>query len=212
MALQTSGTITLLDIQNEFGGSSPISLSEYYRGGAYVPNVTANNNIPTSGQISLSNFYGGTNILSPTTGTAYVTNGAITSAGTSLGLSWTLNNAGYWGFGATGVVATLTMPSNFTGGFVIEANITHYNSGGSPAIESGEDKAAAISINSSTYPGSSGTYYQGWGATPASVTYSKTVTGLTSNDVVRIWNGGDRDWRNFGALGEYWSNISVVGA
>lgn len=37
MALQTSGTITFAQIQAEFGGANPISLSEYYRGGAYVP-------------------------------------------------------------------------------------------------------------------------------------------------------------------------------
>ena len=55
MALQSSGVIALSDIQTEFGGSNPISLSEYYRGGAYT---TANNtSVPTSGAISLSNFY-----------------------------------------------------------------------------------------------------------------------------------------------------------
>ena len=62
MALQTSGAISLNDIAGEFGGSTPHSLSEYYRGGGNVPNSTANNSIPTSGQISFSQFYGGTNI------------------------------------------------------------------------------------------------------------------------------------------------------
>jgi len=43
-------------IQTEFGGGNPIGLAEYYRNGAYV---TANNtSVPTSGAISLSNFYG----------------------------------------------------------------------------------------------------------------------------------------------------------
>lgn len=58
MVLQSSGAISLNDIQNEFGGANPIGLNEYYRGGSYVPNITANNSIPTSGAISLSNFYG----------------------------------------------------------------------------------------------------------------------------------------------------------
>lgn len=40
MALQTSGPISLLDLQNEFGGSNPISISEYYRGGGLVPATT----------------------------------------------------------------------------------------------------------------------------------------------------------------------------
>lgn len=56
MAIPASGTITLEQIQTEFGGANPISLSEYYRGGSYVPNATRNNSIPTSGAISLSNF------------------------------------------------------------------------------------------------------------------------------------------------------------
>ena len=49
MALQTSGAISLQDIQNEFGGSHPISLSEYYG---------VASGIPSSGQISVSQFYG----------------------------------------------------------------------------------------------------------------------------------------------------------
>lgn len=63
MTLPASGPISLSDIRNEFGGSAPDSLSEYYRGGAYVPNIPANNSIPTSGAISLSDFYGTTNLL-----------------------------------------------------------------------------------------------------------------------------------------------------
>lgn len=59
MALQTSGAISLANVQSEFGGSNPISINEYYRGGANVPNSSANSSIPTSGTISLSNFYGG---------------------------------------------------------------------------------------------------------------------------------------------------------
>ena len=60
MAIQTSGIITLSDIQTEFGGSNPVSLSEYYAGGSYVPSGTSGTNgaVPTSGAISLSNFYG----------------------------------------------------------------------------------------------------------------------------------------------------------
>lgn len=39
MALQSSGAISLSNIQTEFGGSNPISLSEYYKGGTYVPST-----------------------------------------------------------------------------------------------------------------------------------------------------------------------------
>ena len=58
MALQSSGTITIQDIVDEFGGTAPHSLSEYYRGGAYVGSNNAG--VPTSGTISLSDFYGAT--------------------------------------------------------------------------------------------------------------------------------------------------------
>jgi len=61
MTLQSSGAITLAQIQAEFGGSNPASLSEYYRGGSYVPNTTTNSSIPTSGTITMSNFYSGSN-------------------------------------------------------------------------------------------------------------------------------------------------------
>ena len=70
MTLQSSGTISLLDVQNEFGGANPIAMSEYYRGGSYVPAnyyfkgqaYPVNETVPTSGQIALSNFYGTSDI------------------------------------------------------------------------------------------------------------------------------------------------------
>lgn len=49
MPLPTSGPISLLDIQNEFGGSNPIGINEYYGVGSGVP---------ASGTISLFDFYG----------------------------------------------------------------------------------------------------------------------------------------------------------
>jgi hypothetical protein len=59
MPLQTSGTISINDLRNEFGNTpGQDGLNEYYRGGSYVPNIPQNNNVPTSGQIALSNFYG----------------------------------------------------------------------------------------------------------------------------------------------------------
>ena len=48
MALQSSGQIKLSEIAAEFGGSAPHALSEYY----------GSDTVPSSGQISFSNFYG----------------------------------------------------------------------------------------------------------------------------------------------------------
>lgn len=49
MALQTSGPISLDNVQQEWDGSAPISLNEYYG---------VDDGVPTSGTISLSDFYG----------------------------------------------------------------------------------------------------------------------------------------------------------
>jgi len=58
MPLPSSGTISLSSIALEFGGTAPHSISEYYRGGAFVANTLINAAIPTSGTIKFSDFYG----------------------------------------------------------------------------------------------------------------------------------------------------------
>lgn len=64
MAIQGSGAISFSDIQTEFGGTNPISMSEYYAGGANVPSGTGS--VPSSGAISLTIFYGTSNRVSIT--------------------------------------------------------------------------------------------------------------------------------------------------
>lgn len=61
-----TGAIPLSDIRDFFRGppestvyqtlGSTASISEYYKGGSYVPNITENANIPTSGTIDFSDF------------------------------------------------------------------------------------------------------------------------------------------------------------
>jgi hypothetical protein len=60
MTLPSSGAIKFSDIQTEFGGTTPTTLSEYYAGGSYVPTGCSgiNGAIPSSGAISVSKFYG----------------------------------------------------------------------------------------------------------------------------------------------------------
>jgi len=91
MTLPASGSLTLSQIQTEMGGSNPISLSEYYRGGGIVTSTypdgtgSINTNIPTSGEISISSFYNGQGIFvfTSTIGTTanYNLNSAMSSAG-----------------------------------------------------------------------------------------------------------------------------------
>jgi hypothetical protein len=58
MALPASGPLAFTNIQTEFGGTNPIGLNEYYRGGAYVPVSSSTTTIPSSGTIAANNFYG----------------------------------------------------------------------------------------------------------------------------------------------------------
>lgn len=62
MAIPSSGPLSFTTIQTEFGGSNPIGLNEYYAGGGLVPSGTSGTNgpVPSSGAISVSNFYGTT--------------------------------------------------------------------------------------------------------------------------------------------------------
>jgi len=66
MALQTSGEISLYNIRNEFDQPFPVPLQDYYRGGGIVPDISENSSVPTSGSISVQDFYGATDLLQRT--------------------------------------------------------------------------------------------------------------------------------------------------
>jgi hypothetical protein len=87
MALQSSGAIKFSEIQTEFGGTNPVSISEYYRGGSLVPNHPNNTNIPTSGVIKLSNFYN--------TSYRYIVTITITTSSNDVSLTSLLNPTTY---------------------------------------------------------------------------------------------------------------------
>jgi len=62
MTLPQSGAISLSDLRTEYGGSTPDSISEYYRAGPLVDNNTANGAVAVSpNAISLGQFHGGVN-------------------------------------------------------------------------------------------------------------------------------------------------------
>jgi hypothetical protein len=52
MALQTSGAISLAQVQTEFDGANPIGMNEYYKNGSYVPSTVG------SAAGSWSGFFG----------------------------------------------------------------------------------------------------------------------------------------------------------
>ena len=167
MALQSSGLIRLSQIQTEFGGSNPISLSEYYRGGAYT--TTNNTGVPTSGSISLSNFYGTVGEFSFT----------ISSNTQEANLS-TLATAAGWD-GVAPVVATVASgvylwsdDTTIPGLLINVANCTVTNNGyiigkggsaGGGGGGAGGDGGSAINVSASgvTLVNSSGAYIAGGG-------------------------------------------------
>lgn len=65
MTLQASGQIRFSELASEFGDTAPINFSSFYKGGVLVPNTAANTNVPTSGQIKLSNFYSASVVSAP---------------------------------------------------------------------------------------------------------------------------------------------------
>jgi hypothetical protein len=103
MAVTSSAPISITDLVTEFGGSAPHSLTEYYRGGSLVPNNSANQNVPTSGAISLTNFYGATD--TQTTGNYTITIGTGT-----IGLGVSVHGFDAYGqTGSYGAISTNTI-------------------------------------------------------------------------------------------------------
>jgi hypothetical protein len=108
MPLQSTGAISLDNIQTEFGGANPIGINEYYLNGIYTTGTGATG-IPTSGTISLNDFYGKSKI----TGSTWPPP-AVQSTYSNFGLPWGLGST-YYEFqaGASGTNLTRTGGSTF---------------------------------------------------------------------------------------------------
>ena len=117
-SLPASGPLSLATIGQFFGDTAPYNLSSYYRGGGKVPNIAANNNIPTSGAIAISDFYGA-QLLDPI---AVLTlwwnkNAYLTKAfdNANHGTAWYANTV-HWGRGSTTYRVTWINPPDTGGG------------------------------------------------------------------------------------------------
>lgn len=58
MKVSSTGAISFSTLGEVFGLTKPYKLSALYRGGENMPDYAANSQVPTSGQLSLSKFYG----------------------------------------------------------------------------------------------------------------------------------------------------------
>ena len=155
MTLPTSGPLTLADIQTEFGGSNPISMSEYYAGGSYVPAGTSGTYgaVPSSGAISIRNFYGTSAVLDTQTIT----------------IGWLLDkyNSLVGFIGTTGSISDGTF--NPTGGstilgiyFDINNSVMWFILQGNPIANSGW---TTMTINGNAFTRASGTFSSAGGQT-----------------------------------------------
>jgi hypothetical protein len=106
MAIPGTGAISFSQIQAEFGGANPISLSEYYAGGLNTPTgaTGANGAVPGSGAVSISKYYGTQKLVINTNARAIFGYGNVGPNGT-VGVSMTnlVSNLGVVVFDTTGV-------------------------------------------------------------------------------------------------------------
>lgn len=110
MTLPTSGSLSLIMIQTEFGAPASTGLTDFYRGGTYVPNISANANVPTSGVIGILDFYGASKGSSSLTVTASPTSalGSVTTSNPSVGVDVITNSVTVTASGGTGTGYTFS--------------------------------------------------------------------------------------------------------
>jgi hypothetical protein len=172
MALPGSGTLTFAQIATEFSGSQPNSLSDYYRGGSLVG--AGNTNVPTSGVISFSNFYGA-------------------SAGITLTYSANVNNIYLL---TDAVAAGFNATAGGTLFVVINSGVTISDVDGTQAITSGAFPAnSTVTItNNGTVSGHTGVAGSGGnqGSVGGDAFYANFTTSGSTWSIVNngTWGGG----------------------
>lgn len=175
-------------IAGEFGGSVPHSLSEYYRGGGLVPNTPTNAAIPTSGTISMGNFYGSANrvavnlTISGNTNSydVYANRGPSYVAGTS-DVTVTINPGVT--VGSTSVPAyAMLVPSAFNPGDTVRI----VNNGLIQGCGGAAGNGGAVSITPSPQVANPG----GAGSGGGSALYVNRPTVVTNNGTIASGGGG----------------------
>jgi len=173
MALPPSGTITVSAVAAEFGGSAPHSLSEYYRGGGLVPDTTTNAGVPTSGVISLSDFYGAAAGWASTMFIGSFNNGFYITYGYSTGTYGSMTDT------TIDILSGATIASLFYGatpsGFTQLTLSGSYPNSGWTTLNIG---AGSFSRASATYNNSGGTTYWNW---TGNTNYFGTIPGSSVN-------------------------------
>ena len=202
MACPDSGEIKISDIVAEFGGSAPHALSEYYRNGGEVPGN--NTNVPTSGQISLTQFYSAVNEIQQT----YSSTTTNLNLSTVFGSNWgtavpkrVIINSGVT-IGATGSNDAINIPTGMGGTLVIDnaGSIQGYggaaNGGtGGNAIAANQTSGVTINNTGTIYGGGGGGGQGGSGGTGGNGGNGGTGgQGRYSSFVVYLHDGYPASW------------------
>ena len=175
MPITSSGQIKLEDdVVDEFGGSAPHAISEYYRGGSAGVG-SGNTSVPTSGEIQLSDFYGAQAAIVHTISSNATNQDAQTLFGTStfqgadakiLAIPSGVSIGGS-GFGTQNV--GLTIPSGMGGTLTIQNAGTISGAGGSGGSGGGGASPHPTTGSRAGSPGSAGS--AGGHAIPVSYTH-----------------------------------------
>ena len=144
MPCPASGQISIQDIIDEFGGTAPHKMSEYYRNGGEIPGN--NTNVPESGQITLTNFYSAVNEIQHT----HSSNATDQNYATVFGSNWAstvpkriIINSGVT-IGATGSNYAMTLPSGMGGTLIIDNAGTVQGYGGAAGSAGGTCRECCI--------------------------------------------------------------------
>jgi Phage tail fibre adhesin Gp38 len=204
MALPSSGPLSFSDIQSEFGGSNPISLSEYYRGGSYV--TTNNTGVPTSGQIALNVFRGTVKQFAFTISTNYSTPQNLRSLALAAGWNGTdavlaTNNANI-SSNTTGTPA-LTINGSFPNGLVFVNNgyIVGMGGAGGNYGQAGNAGGTALTVSSAVSITNNGTIAGGGGGGGSSPVFGWGGVDLTTPG----GGGGSGLTQSLGGTGGNWT-------
>jgi len=119
MPLQSSGAISLADVQTEFGGSNPIGINEYYG---------VASGVPASGTISLADFYGKSGI------TPYTINVLILAGGGGGGSASDEYAGGGGGAGGL-VIGSLTASPSGTYSYALVVGAGGYSEGSNSTFQ-----------------------------------------------------------------------------
>lgn len=139
MAIIDSGALAFSAIQAEFGGSHPISLSEYYRNGGAVP--SNNTNVATSGAINVGSFYNAVNEIGVT-----VSSGASTyNVQTAFSSYWNVAVPKRLTINGGVTLGHLTVPASMAGTLIIDNSGSVLGLGGNSAGAAG---STAMTIQS----------------------------------------------------------------